>query len=277
MSLVRGLIPQSRSLLRRGSSRVALLLMFAACSGGSGFPDAGVDTPPATGRFSVDWTLADGDRALTCSEVGAIIMSVTATSPDLGGGYVEAFSCGAGTGISRALPVGRYDLLFEMKGRSGSLGALPFQQVVISTDSVTAAPAQRFPIKAEGKVDARLFAGDTANCTPTGKITAMSLVLERQNGPCVPATFTIGAGATAPATMYTSTCPPAAPTLGPCIERDQAITTTVGSGGYVIRVRGNEGAAQCWIADQLEDVPPSERTLRVDVGLTYLKGLPGCP
>jgi hypothetical protein len=276
----RGLFPQRSSRTPSLTPSLlgvsALALGLAGCSGGSGFPDAPVVEPPATGRFSVDWTIADGDRVLPCAEVGGVLVSVIATSPDQGGGYVEAFSCGAGTGISRALPVGRYDLSFELKGRSGALVGLPFQQVTITADSVTPAPPQRFPVRAEGMIDARLVAGATANCVAGGgKITAMSLVLERQGGACVPAAFTI-ATATGPV-VYNSTCPPAAPAVGPCIERNQAVSATLGSGGYVIRVRGDEGAAQCWIADQLEDVPPQQRTVRVDIGLTYLKGIAGCP
>lgn len=280
MSLARGRIAvEAPSAL--GALVVGSFLIGAAalgCSGGSGLPDAAVaDAPPPTGRFSVGWTIADGERVLTCDEVGALVMSVEVTSPSLGAGYVEAFTCGTGTGTSRFLPVGVYDLAFELVGRSGSLGILPDQRVVVTEDDVVPAAALRYPVKAQGQVDGRLFAGATANCAATGgaQITALSLVMERQGGACVPTTFAIGAGATNPATTYTSTCA-ATPPTAPCIERDQAITATVGSGSYVVRVRGAVGAAPCWSADQLADVPPAERTLRVDVGLTYFKG-PGCP
>jgi hypothetical protein len=249
------------------------------CSGGSGLPDAAVaDAPPPTGRFSVGWTIADGDRVLSCDDVGALVMSVEVTSPSLGAGYVEAFTCGTGTGTSRFLPVGVYDLAFELIGRSGTLGIRPDQRLVVTEDDVVPAVALRYPVNAQGRVDGRLLAGATANCSAAGgaQITAMSLVMERQGGACVPTAFTIGAGATNPATTYMSTCAPTPPTTL-CIERDQAITATIGSGPYVVRVRGAVGAAPCWSADQLADVPPVDRTLRVDVGLTYLKGTPGCP
>lgn len=224
------------------------------------------------------WTIADGASVLSCDEVGALVMTVEVTSPSLGAGYVEAFTCGAGTGTSKFLPVGVYDLAFELVGRSGSLGILPDQRLVVTEDDVVPAVALRYPVKAQGQLDGRLFAGPTANCAGAGgsQITAVSLVMERQGGACVPTTFTIGANATNLASTYTSTCAATPPTTT-CIERDQAVTATVGSGTYVIRVRGAVGAAPCWFADQLADVPPAERTLRVDVGLTYLQGTPGCP
>lgn len=266
------------------ASFIALAIAVAACSGGSGFPDAGeMDAPPPKGKFSVAWAIADEGRALTCDEVGGLVVSIEVTSPAIGGGFVEAFTCGLGTNQSRDLPVGLYDLNFELVGRSGSLGILPSQRVMVSPDAVTTVPALLFPVRAQGLVDSRLFAGDTANCaTPGASISAMSLVLERQGGACVPTTFTIGANATRAAFTYESTCatpPPAAA----CIERDQAITATVASGTYVVRARGVVGIgpvpppAQCWSADQLVDVPPEQRTIRVDVGLTYLKGAAGCP
>lgn len=276
----------ARCRITLGQAFLAAALALAACSGGSGFPDAGeTDAPPPTGKFSVAWTIADGARMLTCDEVGGLVVSIEVTSPALGGGFVEAFTCGLGTNESRAVPVGLYDLSFELVGRSGSLGTLPVQRVMVSADSVTPVAPLHFPVRAQGLVDARLVAGATSNCAvaPNGAdIATMTLQLERQGGACVPTTFTIGAGATRPAFTYDSTCATPAPTAV-CIERDQPITATVASGTYVVRARGVVGLgpvpppAQCWTADQLVDVPPEQRTLRVDVGMTYLKGASGCP
>jgi hypothetical protein len=265
---------------------LAAAIAVAGCSGGSGFPDAGpTDAPPPTGKFSVAWTIADGARALTCEEVGGLVVSIEVTSPAIGGGFVEAFTCGLGNNQSRAVPVGVYDLTFELVGRSGSLGILPAQRVTVSADAVTPVAALQFPVRAQGLIDSRLIAGATSNCAaaPGGAdIAAMTLQLERQGGACVPTTFAIGAGATRPAFTYESTCATPTPTAV-CIERDQAITATVASGTYVVRARGLVGLgpvpppAQCWTADQLVDVPPEQRTLRVDIGLTYLKSAAGCP
>ncbi len=257
------------------ASLPAVLSIGAACSGGSGFPDAAVEQPPQLGRFSVSWTIADGERALTCNEVGALVISTSATSADFGNGYSDAFTCGSGTAVSRALRAGLYDISFELKAPGGSLGTVMATGVRITADAVTTTPPLRFPVTARGSIESRLIAGvATSNCGPAGaNISAMSLVLEK-GGVCVPATFTIGAGATAPAATYDSTC--ATPPPAPCIERDQAVTATVGSGSYVLRLRGNVGTAPCWAADQLVDVPAAERLLRVDVGLAYLTGA-NCP
>jgi hypothetical protein len=256
------------------------LLAGLGCSGGSGLPqEQKVDAPPAMGRFSVAWTIADGARALTCDEVGALFVSVEVVATNSGGGYVEAFTCDGKMGTSKQLLTGDYDLAFEMRGRSGSLGVLASQRVKVTSDAVTAAAPLMFPVVASGLLDSKLLAGSTSNCGPgpTGSnIASMTLVMEKQGGPCVPTTFTIGAGATRPAATYVSTCATPTP-AAPCIERDQAVTATIGSGPYVIRARGVVGAALCWTADQLLDVPPERRTAAVDVSLAYLKGTAGCP
>jgi hypothetical protein len=276
--------PPSASPLAWAPIAALALAAAAGCSGGSGFPDAGPgDAPPPTGKFSVAWSIADGARAVTCDEVGGLVVSVEVTSPALNGGFVEAFTCGLGTNTSRDLPVGLYDLSFELVGRSGTLGTLLVQRVMVTADAVTPTADLLFPVKAEGLLDTRLVAGPTANCaTPGANMATMSIVLERQGGACVPTTFTIGAGAGRAGFQYASTCATPTPTAV-CIERDQTITATVGSGSYVVRARGFVGLgpvpppAQCWTTDQLIDVPPEQRTLRLDIGMTYLKGIAGCP
>jgi hypothetical protein len=245
-------------------SSLAGLMWCLGCSGGSGFPDAGPsDAPPASARFSVTWSIADGGRTLTCDDIGALVVAVEVSGPDIGGGYVEAFTCVGAIGTSKALPAGTYDLAFELVGRSGTLGTLASQRVSLRDNQVVEAAPIRFPVVASGTVVG-------------ANIAAMTLLLEKQGGACVPTTFEIGAGANHPASTYVSTC--AIPTpVAPCIERDQPVTAIAGSGEHVLRVRGAVGAATCWSADQLTDVPPARRTLRVDVGLTSLKGTAGCP
>jgi hypothetical protein len=256
------------------------LLAGLGCSGGSGLPQGPqVDAPPATGRFSVAWTIGDGARALVCDDVGALFVSVDVVGTNSGGGYVEVFTCDGKTGTSKPLPIGDYDLAFELRGRSGSLGQLASQRVKVTTDQVTAAAPLMFPVVATGLLDSKVFAGATSNCGPGpngSNIASMTLVLEKQGGPCVPTTFAIAAGANRVAVTYVSTCATPTP-VAPCIERDQAVTATLGSGPYVIRVRGTVGVAACWTADQLLDVPPERRTATVDVSLAYLKGAAGCP
>jgi hypothetical protein len=265
------------SIVRRGS--MLLALWGLGCSGGSGLPDAGPpDAPADAGRFSISWTIADGTRTLRCDDVGALLVTVEVTGPDIAGGVVEAFSCAAGTGTSRILAPGVYNLSFELIGRGGlSLGELSSQQIVVPGAGVVPAQPLAFPVSASGLIDARLVAGADMNCTAIGaNLSAMTVVLERQGGACVPTTFQISAGAAQPASTYVSTCGPT-PAVSPCIERDQAVTASVNSGAYVVRVRGLIGAATCWFADLLADVPPQRRTLRIDVALASLKGTPGCP
>lgn len=254
-------------------------LAVAACSGGTGLPDASVmDAQPSTGRFTVAWTLADGARTLTCDDVGGQVLSVAVTGPAIGGGYAEAFSCANGVGTSKALPAGVYDLAFELVGKSGSLATPAGQRVTIAAGgTVTAAPLS-IALAANGKLDSKLVAGGAAaNCAGASAIAALSIVLEK-GGACVPATFTIAAAGGRPGGVYASTCAtPASTTV--CVERDQAITTSVGSGAYTIKVVGAlAGGAPCWVANQLADIPPLGRTLTMDIGLAYQKGMVvGCP
>lgn len=253
------------------------LVLASSCSSGTGLPDAGApDAAPPTGRFSVAWTLRDGDRVLTCADVGATLLTVEVTGPDVSIGYVEAFTCGIGEGTSKALPPGVYDLAFELVGKSGTLSTPASQRVTITRNGVIAAAPLAISLAATGTLNARLLAGAVSNCAANGaNLSAMSIVLEK-NGTCVPATFTIAAAGGRPGGTYTSTCAVTTPTTG-CIERDQAVTTTVGSGTYTVRVRGLVGANPCWSAAQLADLPPLGRTLMADIGLTYLQGTTGCP
>lgn len=253
------------------------LLLGASCSSGTGLPDAGAqDAAPATGRFSVTWTLQDGDRALTCADVGGTLLTVEVTGPEVSIGYVEAFTCAAGEGQSKALPPGVYDLAFELVGKSGTLATPASQRITVTGNGVVAATPLAMSLAATGTLSTKLVAGAVANCAANGaNIGAMSIVLEK-NGSCVPATFTIAAAGGRPGGVYTSTCAINPPTTA-CIERDQTVTTTVGSGAYTVKVRGLVGTSPCWLAAQLADIPPLARTLMADIGLAYQQGAVGCP
>lgn len=262
------------------ASRKGLLLalvLVVACSSGTGLPDAGApDAAPSTGRFSVAWTLQDGARALTCADVGGTLLSVEVTGPEVSIGYVEAFTCSAGEGTSKALPPGVYDLAFELVGKSGTLARPTSQRVTVTSNGVVAAAPLIVPLVASGTLSAKLVAGPVANCAANGaNLSAISIILEK-NGACVPATFTISAAGGRPGGTYTSTCAVVTPTTG-CIERDQTVTTTVGSGAYTVKVRGLVAANPCWLAAQLADIPPLARTLMADIGLGYQQGTTGCP
>lgn len=253
------------------------LVLGASCSSGTGLPDAGApDAAPATGRFSVAWTMQDGGRALTCADVGGTLLTVEVTGPEVSIGYVEAFTCSAGTGTSKALPPGVYDLAFELVGKSGTLARPASQRVTVTGNGVVEAAPLAMTLAATGTLSTRLVAGAVANCAANGaNLSAMSIVLEK-DGVCVPATFTIAAAGGRPGGTYTSTCAIVTPTTA-CIERDQTVTTTVASGAYTVKVRGLVGASPCWLAAQLADIPPLARTLMADIGLAYQMGTTGCP
>jgi hypothetical protein len=99
-------------------------------------------------QFSVAWTLVSGTTTVTCDQARALVVSVEVTSPNLGSGFVEAFSCGNGSGTSRKVAPGTYDLAFELIGSGGSLGTLPSQRLQLRGGEVQAAAALRFPVPA---------------------------------------------------------------------------------------------------------------------------------
>jgi hypothetical protein len=266
------------------SSRMTVLALLAtgACGNGGGFPaDAAADSPDPGGTFSLAWTVTDtGGAPITCSQIGAQVVTVTLRNPAIQGGQTEVFSCASAMATSSKFPPGMYDLTYELNGLAGLLGTAPGQLgIVINSEQDTPVNPVSFAVDATGGLELNLASGASGgNCEPTGMmgagITGTSITLLHSGAGCEPVTFAIAAGATKPAGSYTVNC--ASPTVAPCIESDQKMTVSgVPSGNYAIHIRGKIGATDCWINNDSLKVPPLSKVLKATLNLAH-QTTPGC-
>jgi hypothetical protein len=258
----------------------------AACGSGGGFPDAReIDAPPPRGTFTLDWALSDtSSNNITCDEVGGQSVTVLAHNQAFEGAQTEVFVCSTLMGQSPGLEPGTYDFAFELDAASGVLATAPGQHnIQIASGQNTRLAPLAFSLQATGDLALHLSTGRAGgNCglvsANGGGITATQITLtHNSNLACEPLTLTIGAGATShlPGGTYTINC--AAPTDGPCIETDQAITATgVHSDGYTIHIKGKQAAALCWTNNDSLMVPPLGATLTRTLNLGFASNTSGC-
>jgi len=259
---------------------LASFLLVAACGDDSGLPDArAIDAAPDTGTLSLSWTIADQGVPLTCTQVGASIISLTIVPDGQVFATTDVLTCASMQGTSRALPPGIYDV-------SATLGdvatpAIEFEDVVVTSGQDTPIGEAAFEVQAVGGFAFQIVAGGQGNCTPPDQggagITAMELELEAVGGGCVPTTFDIAAGASLPATSFTSTCPAAG--QAPCIAQDQTVTVapTLATGPYRLVIRGVVGADTCWSRLSQFDVPAGGATENLpQQNLLFIDSNPAC-
>ena len=256
--------------MKRAWLVLGIAIAAAACGTNEGPPDARViDGPPPGGTFSFSWTMHEGATPLTCDQIGASVVSVTILDESAGFGVVDTFSCSSGMGTSSPHAPGLYTITVELEGGSGALSTpQKFMHVALKSAQDTPLGAVDFMVDAHGGIAIKLAAsGASANCTAGGaNIDATTLRLEDGAGTCIPATFTIAAGATKPAGTYTSDCNslPA----GPCIEKDQTITATgLRSGSVKLVVTGDVAGKTCWNGLLPLTVPAMQTTKDYGTGL----------
>lgn len=253
------------------------LVALAACGGNGGPPDARViDGAPPGGTFSLTWTIHDGATALTCADLANPTVAVSIVEEGAGFGVSDVFSCSSTTGTSRALAPGTYNLTIELTGATGALGpAIVRQGVVVVTSADTPLDPIDFMVMAQGGLGFRIAAaGQPSNCAGAG-IDGMLLQMRDGTNTCVPATFTIAAGATAPASTYSDDC--ATAVVGPCIEQDQQVTVTgLRSGPARLVITGQTAGLACWSGVHFLTVPTMS-TVRDYGALTLPRNNAVCP
>lgn len=263
------------------SVRSFLLLAAVGCGGGGGFPDARDDSaPPPGGTFTVDWSLLNASgQPITCDDIGAISMTALLRNRGVQGGSTEVFNCNTQMGTSPPLVPGTYDITFELNGISGAIPTpTPLGQTGIEITSggdVRLAPLA-FMVNATGGLKLNFATNKPGgNCAGGAAITATTVTLQHVgSGACEAVMFSISAGASGIAGMYTVNC--ATPMTTGCIESDQLLTATgVPSGSYQIHVRGKSGN-DCWINNDQLPVPPVGRDLTRSLNLTAQLGMPSC-
>lgn len=256
------------------------VLCLAACGGGGGFPDA----PPSpdgipTGTFSLDWSLvrmSDGSP-ITCNEVDGTTVTLLLRNRGFSGGFTEVFSCNTKTGISGPVPVGAYDVNFELTGPSGTIATAPEQRgPVVTAGNTTPLAPVTFAINAIGAIDLELDAGKpNGNCDTLAnmgaEISGVRITLNHAAGigACEPATIMIGS------TPYTIDC--ATPVTTGCIEKTTAITGSLPSDNYQIHIRADQAPnrVDCFVNDDLIQVPANNKTFARTLNLAS-SGTGGC-
>jgi hypothetical protein len=256
------------------------------CGGGGGFPDAAIDSPPpGPGSFSLAWTVTDSNGApIDCSKIGGATVTATLRNLSAVGGQTEVFTCMTGMGMSQKdITPGTYEISLELDSTTNTILQTVATQhaVVINSDSVTALTPVVFAVNAVGGLKLHLAtnkAGGNCGAAPDGgAIDAMTISVNHETtGPCEPISFTIGAGATTSATMYTINC--TTPATAPCIEADQEIDATmVPSDKYTFHITGSTAGANCWSNNDMITVPPLGGTLTTTLNLGHAPvGTPGC-
>lgn len=258
-------------------------LLVAACGGGGGFPDAPVPDAAETGTFSLAWSVVDQDNApLPCGRIAAQSMTVLAHDKQGFGGSSQGFTCKDGAGTSGQVPIGLYDIDFELSGTFGLLAQAPSQMsVAIHSNQDTQLDPVTFQVQATGGVALQLDSGNAnGNCAPTANggagIEQFTITVERTSDlTCAPLTLNISQGATRPAGTYTVNCN--MPVVTGCIEADQVLTATgVDSDGYTLHIKGKIQSKDCYLNDDSIQVPPLDITLSRTLNLVQQTQVSGC-
>lgn len=259
----------------------ALFAAFTiACGGGGGFPDA----PPAPdalpgGTMSLDWSLvkmADG-TPVGCDQVGAVTVTLLLRNRAFQGGFTEVFSCNTKRGTTPLVPIGTYDVNFELTGVSGLITTASEQMgLVVEKNADTVLSPVTFTVNAVGALDLRVDALKTGgNCDTVANngagISGMTITLNHASGgACEPTTLMIGS------MPYTINC--TTPAQAGCIEKTTAITATgLPSDNYQIHIRATQGGgpSTCFVNDDSIRVPPNGMSLMRTLNLAGTGGA-GC-
>ncbi|MBK9031158.1 MAG: hypothetical protein IPL61_07450 [Myxococcales bacterium] len=260
---------------------VAIVVASVGCSDDVGLPDARLPIDAAApGQISITWMLAHAGAPQTCGSVGAT--GVTAELIPVGAafGEVDGWSCATGSGTTRPLEIGLYDVRVSVTGGGLLDGPEIMRDVEVKSGQVTAIGPIAFDVEPTGTLVFRISTGTNGNCTDVAMqgagITATTLELRDGSGACVPTTFAIAAGASQPAGTYVSDC--AGASYG-CIATDQDVTATdVLAGQHAMIITGAVGAAPCWTRNSQFAVRAGGLTTTLTPQLLALDPLiPGCP
>ncbi len=259
-----------------------VVALLASCGNSGGFPDAAIPDTPASGTFSLTWTVVDQNNApLDCDRIASQSMTVLPHHKDFEGGNPQLFTCKGGMGTSQQVFGGLYDLNFELSGTFGLLarGATQFN-VNIPAGTNTVLDPITFQVEAIGSLALNIASGATGgNCGAANAggagIDGFSITLNRNSDvACAPLMLTIAQGATQPGGTYMIDC--TTPVVAPCIEADQTITASgISSDAYTIHIKGKVGQNDCYLNNDSIQVPPLQKTLTRVLNLAPQTG-PGC-
>lgn len=223
----------------------AVLALIGACTGGS-------PPQPSTGTISLAWSIFDATtQPATCDQVSARSVALR-LRPRAGGTTIAAaMPCAPGSGTAQ-VAAGVYDIAIELHAADGTRLATAQDQtgITITAGQTTPLTATRFAANMTFRLVASIVTPLQTNCqskTHGGAgITGATVTLERvdpgREG-CAAVTFSRAQGDTQGGT-YTVNCSSPAETT--CIENNETLTASVPPGTYLIHVRGQRGAFDCW-------------------------------
>ena len=241
----------------------AALTLALGCGGGGDDPADASTVPDAAaqGTITFDWSLATpASDPLTCSDVAAASVRITAT-PAIGGfAVVDAFTCTEGTGTTRGLDPGAYNLAFRLTATNGTLA----EDVVMNGVTVTAGGnndigAVAFEVEPTGAIHFTVSAG-APNCDLVGDggagITALEIELVDDSDVCIPTDFCVGddlGTAGCEGTTYSNDC---AGATTPCVDDTVVISTTGAlSGPHHLQTSGHRDLELCFSRDSQITIP----------------------
>lgn len=255
---------------------------LASCSDDAGLPDARLPIDAAIpGQFMLSWSLSHGGLPQTCGSVGATSVSVDLVPVGSAFGEVDGWSCASGTGTTRPLEPGRYDIRASVSGGGTLDGPIYRRDIELSAGQTVAVEPIVFDVEPTGTLEFRVTTPATGgNCAALAAmgagITATTIELRDGAGTCVPTTFAISAGAASPAGSYTADC--AGASYG-CIDGDQTLKATmVASGSHTMALTGAIGAAPCWTRSAQFTTRAGGLTTTLNPQQLQLDSqVPGCP
>ncbi len=258
------------------------LALVAGCSDDAGIPDARPATDAAVpGQLSLTWAITHLGAPLTCAQVDAAAVTIQILPVGAAFGVVDSVSCTSGSGMSRPLAPGTYDVRITLDGAAGRLdGPETRLGVVIAPGQTVALAPIGFDVDPHGDLVFRIATPTNGNCTPAAQggagITAMTIAMRDAAGVCVPTTFVIAAGASQPAGTYVSDC--AGASHG-CIATDQDLRVVgLTSGQHSMVLSGTVAAAPCWSRTTSFRVPGANLVTTLNPQQLNLDtAVPGCP
>jgi hypothetical protein len=233
---------------------------------------------PANGAISIVWAIrAANGIGVTCASIGGRFVALRIRNRASGATTATAFPCVDGSGTAQLAP-GLYDISFQLDAADGTrLATAPDQTgVTVVSGQVTQLAVQLIAAtNPQTTLILSIATSASSNCQPTSAggagVTGTTLRLERVGSGCVPLTFTRQRGSEQRGT-YTVDC--SSPQVATCVEKDETLTTSLDPGQYFIHARGKVGVFDCWLRDDLLDIPMG--TLPRTLGLMPSHTL-GCP
>src|SRR5690606_32234873 len=135
--------------------------------------DAGLDSgPEERGTVTVNWTVSDGQDAITCGDVAGITVRLDLAPVDAQFGATDSFACGAASGTTRQLGAGTYDLSIDLLAPgSRSLIGEPVEVpgVVVTSGADTPVTGIAFEVATSGDLQFQLATPGADNqCATNG-------------------------------------------------------------------------------------------------------------